>query len=169
MVIKIKMPDNVKSALNEQINKELYSSYLYLSMAAYAESINLKGFAIWLKAQASEEVEHAMKIFNFIVERGGRVILKAIDTPPMEWTSPLTLFEHVYEHETKVTEMIYNLVKLAKEENDYATEVFLQWFVEEQVEEESSADEIVQQLKLVGAKGQALLMIDKALGVRGQK
>ena len=168
-MIKIKISKKIEDALNEQINKELYSAYLYLSMAAYSESIGLKGFSTWLKAQAAEEEEHAMKIFNYVNERGGRVILKAIDAPPTEWDSPLALFEHVYEHETKVTEMIYNLVKLAKEEKDYSTETFLQWFIDEQVEEEASADEIVQQLKLVGDKGHALLMIDRALAERGKK
>ena len=169
MVIKVRMSEKIEDALNEQINKELYSSYLYLSMAAYAESISLKGFATWLKVQANEEEEHAMKIFNYVVERSGRVNLKAIESPPTEWNSPQALFEHVYDHETKVTAMIYNLVKLAKEEKDYSTEAFLQWFINEQVEEEASADEIVQQLKLVGDKGHALLMIDRALVARGKK
>ena len=163
------LKENIEKALNEQLNKELYSAYLYLAMAAYFESKNLKGFANWMMQQAIEEQCHAMKFYNFIVERGGRVILEAIEKPPTEWASPLDVFEYTYEHEKKVTESINNLYALAKQENDYATEVFLHWFIDEQVEEEASVDEIVNKLRLVGDKGHALLMIDRELAMRGKK
>ncbi len=160
--------EKIEDALNEQINKELYSGYMYLSMATYFESINLKGFAHWMREQDKEEREHAMKIFDYVIERGGRVSLTSIDAPPTEWKSPLDAFEEVYKHEQKVTGLINALVDLAKSENDYATNAFLQWFVEEQVEEEANADEIVQKLKLIGDSGPALLMIDRELAQRGK-
>ena len=163
------LKENIEKAINEQLNKELYSAYLYLAMAAYFESKNLKGFANWMMQQAIEEQGHAMKFYNFIVERGGRVILEAIEKPPTEWASPLDVFEYTYEHEKKVTKSINNLYALAKQENDYATEVFLHWFIDEQVEEEASVDEIVNKLRLVGDKGHALLMIDRELAMRGKK
>jgi len=162
----MKISDKMEAALNEQIKNELYSAYLYLSMSAYSESKNFKGFAHWLKLQAKEELEHAMKIYDFIFERGGKAVLKAIDEPPKEWDSFLDLFKNVYEHENKVTDMINNLLKMAREENDYATEVFLHWFIDEQVEEESSADEIVQKLTLAGDQINALMLIDRALAER---
>jgi len=128
----------IEKALNKQINAELYSAYLYLSMVAYFESVNLPGFANWMKVQTQEELMHAMKIYDFVNERGGRVVLKAIEAPPTEWDSPLDAFEATYKHEQKVTGLINNLVNLAIEEKDHATSSFLQWFVNEQVEEESS-------------------------------
>ncbi len=162
----MKISDKMEDALNEQIKNELYSAYLYLSMSAYAESMNFKGFAHWLKLQAKEELEHAMKIYDYVFERGGRAVLKAIDEPPKEWSSFLKLFNEVYEHENKVTDMINNLLKMAREENDYATEVFLHWFVDEQVEEEASANEIVQKLTFAGNQINALMLIDRALAQR---
>jgi len=156
----------MEEALNQQVNAELYSSYLYLSMSAYFESINLKGFANWMKVQAQEELLHAMKIYDFINERGGRVTLTSIDAPPTEWDSPLAAFEGVYEHECKVTGLINDLVNLALEEKDHASHIFLQWFVTEQVEEEASADEIVQRLKLMGDARGGLFMLDRELGQR---
>ncbi|MBS7645493.1 MAG: ferritin [Candidatus Bathyarchaeia archaeon] len=158
--------DKVQEALNKQINRELYSAYLYLSMAAYFESINLKGFAHWMRIQAREEVGHAMKLYDHLVERGGRVGLQSIDAPPREWKSPLEVFEEVYRHERTVSQMIDDLVNLARSEGDNAAEVFLQWFVKEQVEEEASALEILERLKLVGEGGQALFMIDRELAKR---
>ncbi|MCD6108212.1 MAG: ferritin [Thermoplasmata archaeon] len=152
--------------LNRQVNAEFYSSYLYLSMAAYFESINLKGFANWMKIQAQEEVTHAMKFFDYINERGGRVILDTIEKPPAEWKSPLDVFETTYKHEVNVTKMINKLVTLALEENDHATYNMLQWFVAEQVEEEASADAIRQQLKFIGKDGRGLLMLDRKLSRR---
>lgn len=158
--------DEIQEAVNNQINRELYSAYLYLSMAAYFESINLRGFAHWMRVQAKEEVGHAMKLYDHLVERGGRVTLQPIEAPPKKWKSPLNAFEDVYEHERKITQMINNLVNLAKAEGDHATEVFLQWFVNEQVEEEASALEILEKLKLIGESGHAIFMIDRELAKR---
>jgi ferritin len=160
------LKEKIEEAFNKQINAELYSSYLYLSMAAYFASINLSGMANWMKCQAQEEALHAMKFFTFVQERGGAVKLTAIDGPPTTWDSPLAAFKAVYEHEQKVTAMINDLVDLAIQEKDHAANAFLQWFVSEQVEEESTADGIVQQLKLAGDRGGALFMIDRELGSR---
>jgi ferritin len=156
----------IQDALNEQVNAELYSAYMYLSMATYFESASLSGFANWMNIQTQEEVPHAMKIYKFIEERMGRVILKAIDGPPTEWDSPLAAFEAVFAHEQKVTGLINGLVDLAIKENDHATRGFLQWFVDEQVEEEASADAIVQQLKLMKDAPGALYMLDKEMAQR---
>ena len=156
---------NIEKALNDQINKEMYSSYIYLSMSAHFESIDLSGFANWMKVQALEELVHAMKIFNYVNERGGRVVLETIDKPQHSWDSPLAAFQHVYEHEQYVTSLINKLVDLAITERDHATNQFLQWFVEEQVEEEDTANGVVQKLKLV-QDGGGLFMLDKELGVR---
>jgi len=158
--------DKIEKALNSQINAEMYSSYLYLSMSSYFSSINLNGFATWMRVQAQEELTHAMKFYDYVIERGGRVTVAAIEAPPAEWDSPLQVFEHVYTHEQKVTGLINDLVNLAIAEKDHATTAFLQWFVTEQVEEESSADEIVQKVKLVGDQGAGLLMLDQELGQR---
>ena len=157
----------VQDAMNEQMKNEFYSGYLYLSMAAYAESKNLPGFAHWMRVQAQEETAHAMKFFDYICERGGRVALEAIDQPQVLFTSPLNLFETTLAHEKKVTGMIHDLYALAVEEKDYASQIFLQWYVSEQVEEEKNASEIVERLKMVGDKGQALVMMDRALAARG--
>lgn len=156
----------MENELNKQLNAELYSSYLYLSMSAYFESMNLKGFANWMRVQAQEELVHAMKFYDYLNERGGRAVLMAIDAPPAKWQSPIAVFEHVYEHEQKVTGLIHDLVNLALSESDHATNNFLQWFVAEQVEEESSADEIVQKLKLIGDARGGVFMLDRELGQR---
>ncbi len=158
--------EKIEDALNRQINAEIYSSYLYLSMSTYFESINLKGFANWMRVQAQEELVHAMKIYNHIAERGGRVVLTSIEAPLTEWESELSVFESVYKHEQKVTGLINNLVDLAIEEKDHATNSFLQWFVDEQVEEEASADEIVHKLKIIGDLGNGMLMLDNEFGKR---
>jgi ferritin len=158
----------MQDAINEQIKNELYSGYLYLAMAAYAEDQNLPGFAHWMKAQCQEEVEHATKFFDYIAERGGRVELKAIDEPPLEFDSPTALFEMTLEHEKKVTALINNLYELALEEKDYPSQVLLQWYIEEQVEEEANASEILETLKMAGDKGHALVMMDRALARRGE-
>ncbi|MBC7109727.1 MAG: ferritin [Archaeoglobi archaeon] len=160
------MNEKVLNALNRQINAELYSAYLYLSMAAYFGFEGLKGFANWMRVQAQEELMHAMKIFDYVNERGGRVKLEAIEAPPSEWRNPLEVFESVLSHEKKVTSMINGLVELSMEEKDHATYNFLQWFVAEQVEEEASADEIRRQLELIGDDRRALLMIDRELAQR---
>jgi ferritin len=156
----------MEKALNEQVNAELFSAYLYLSMEAYFKSLNLNGFANWMRVQTQEEIMHAMKIYEFINERGGRIILKAIDGPDTEWDSPLAVFEAVYKHERKVTGLINNIVNLAIEEKDHATSTFLQWFVNEQVEEESSADQMVQQLKMMDNAPGGMFMLDRELGQR---
>ncbi|MBW1701958.1 MAG: ferritin [Deltaproteobacteria bacterium] len=158
--------EKMERALNGQINAEMYSAYLYLSMSAYFESISLRGFASWMKVQAQEEMVHAMKFYAFINERGGRVILKSIEAPATEWASPLAAFEGVSQHEQKVTALINDLVELASKEHDYASGIFLQWFVTEQVEEEDSANEVVQKIKLMGDAKGGLFMLDRELGQR---
>lgn len=161
------LKESVEDALNEQINAELYSSYLYFSMAAYYEDEGLPGFASWMRAQADEEHAHAMRIYDFVIDRDGRVTLDGIDSPPTDWSNPAGAFEAAYEHEVEITEMIDDLVALAREENDNATENMLQWFVAEQVEEEATAQAILDKLKYVGDDGPGLLMVDQELGQRG--
>ena len=160
------LSEKMIKSINHQINRELYSAYLYLSMASYADSEGLNGFAIWFKVQAKEEEFHAEKMYNYVNQQGGRVLLEAIEQPPtgsyglLDWRRP------GLQHEKGVTAMINNLVKLAREENDYATESFLQWYVIEQVEEEANPAEIIQKLKFIGKDGRGLLMIDKDLATR---
>ncbi|HDZ22827.1 hypothetical protein LCGC14_0401940 [marine sediment metagenome] len=156
----------IQTAFNKQLNAEVYSAYLYWSMSAHFESLNLKGFASWMRIQALEEMTHAEKFFNFINERSGRVQLTAIEGPPTEWDSPLAIFQATYTHEVKVSGMINKLADLAVAESDHASQVFLQWFVNEQVEEESSADAAVQRLKLAADAPGALFLIDQELGQR---
>jgi ferritin len=156
----------MENALNKQLNAELYSSYLYLSMSAYFESLDLGGFANWMRVQAQEELTHAMKFFDFISERDGRVLLQPVKGPPAEWDSPRAAFEDTYRHEQSVTGMINKLVDLAIQGSDHATHNFLQWFVSEQVEEESSVNEVVQKLKLVGDDATGLFLIDRELAQR---
>jgi ferritin len=156
----------VQDAINEQIKNELYSAYQYLSMAAYCESVNLPGFAQWMRAQSQEETEHAMKFYDFILDRNGRVVLQAIEAPVVEFGSPLEVFEQALEHEQKVTAMINELYGLAVRENDYASQTFLQWFVTEQVEEEKIAGDVVESLRMVGDKSEALFLLDRELGRR---
>lgn len=158
--------ERMQEALNGQLNAELYSSYLYLSMAAYFLSLNMGGFANWMRVQAQEEDMHAMKFYNFINDRGGRVVLKPIEGPPTEWETPLAAFEAVLEHEQKVTGLINDLVELALAEHDHATNIFLQWFVTEQVEEEDSANDVIQQIKMIGEAEGGLFMLDRELGQR---
>ena len=160
------LSERMMKSLNKQLNAELYSAYLYLSMAAYFESKNLKGFANWMRVQAQEELTHAMKFFDYINERRGRVYLEAIEKPPTEWKSPLDVFEATYEHEVKVTSMINDLVNMSMEEKDHATYNMLQWFVAEQVEEEASADEIRQQLRMIKEDGRGIMMLDRELKQR---
>ncbi len=162
----MKLSEKMEKALNEQVNKEFYSSYLYLSMSAYCESLNYSGFANWLKKQAQEELEHAMKLYEYIFERRGRAVLEAIDKPPSEWKDLVDVFENVLKHEEEVTKSIYKLMDLAKEEKDYATESMLKWFVDEQVEEEASAEDILQKLKMAEGNKNALFALDRALAQR---
>ena len=152
--------------LNYQINRELYSAYLYLSMASYADSEGLSGFANWFKIQAKEEEYHAEKMYNYVNQQGRRVVLEAIEQPQTDFTSIVGLFEQTLKHEKVVTSLINGLVKLAREENDYATESFLQWYVTEQVDEEANPAEMIQKLKYVGKDGRGLLMLDKELAAR---
>jgi len=156
----------VEKALNDQINEELFSAYLYLSMSAWFESQNLRGFGRWMQVQAKEEVGHAMKLYGFIHERGGTVELKEIKGPSKKFQSPLAAFEAAYKHEQHISGCIDKLTNLAIQEGDHATQIFLQWFVNEQVEEEASADEVVQKLKLAGTHTGALFMLDRELGAR---
>ena len=157
----------VQDAMNEQIKNEFYSAYQYLAMAAYCESANLSGFAQWMRAQSQEEMEHAMKFYDFILDRGGRVVLQAMDQPVVDFGSPLEVFEQALEQEREVTAMINDLYGLAVRENDYASQVFLQWFVTEQVEEEKNAGDVVETLKMVGEKSEAFFLLDRELGRRG--
>ncbi|HOF41365.1 MAG TPA: ferritin [Candidatus Hydrogenedentes bacterium] len=156
----------MEKALNKQINAEMYSAYLYAAMGAYFDAQNLDGFATWMRAQAQEEMEHAMKFYAYIVETGGRVIFEAIDKPPAEFGKPEKVFEEVLKHERKVTRLINALVELARSEKDYATDNFLQWFVAEQVEEEATADGVLQKLKMIAGHPNGLFMMNAKLGER---
>ncbi len=158
----------LQDAFNEQIRNEIQSAYLYLAMAQHCEAVNLPGCASWLTAQWAEELEHAMKFVAYVNDRGGRVLLGAIEKPQAEYASPTAVFTQVLAHEQKVTGMINQLYALALKENDYASQVELQWFIKEQVEEEKSAEAIIVQLKMVGESATALLMLDRQLGNRGK-
>ena len=160
------LSSKVQDAMNQQINAELYSAYLYLSMAADFEGENLRGMAHWMQVQAKEEAGHALKFFKYIAERGGRVTLTSIAAPPTKWDSPQAVFEEVYRHECDVSSLINNLAELAGAEKDHASGVFLQWFVNEQVEEEANASEILHQLKAIGDSKQGLFMVDRHLAQR---
>ncbi|MGA2462274.1 MAG: ferritin [Candidatus Bathyarchaeia archaeon] len=160
--------ERVERVINGQINKEFYSYYLYLAMAAHFESANLKGFAHWMRMQAGEESGHAMKLYDYLLERGGKIVLEKLDAPPSNWNSHKNVFEDAYQHEQKVTKAITELFELAKSEKDHATEVFLQWFIKEQVEEEASAFATLQRLELLGSDGGAIFMLDVELGKRAQ-
>lgn len=157
----------LQDALNEQIQKEFFSSYLYLAMAAHFEAANLPGFASWMKKQAEEERSHVMKLWDYVYDRGGKVELQAIEQPPLTFGRPLEAFQRVFEHEQKVTLSINALFELARKEGDVAAEVFLQWFVSEQVEEEKTVSDLVEQLKMSGDHSFGVLFMDKhVLGAR---
>ena len=162
------MNPEVKKALNKQINMELYSSYIYLAMAADFFAKNLGGFGQWMLVQSGEETNHGMKIFKYLLERGETVELQAIDAPQKSWAAPLDAFQTALAHERKVSASIAALTDLARDKKDHATEIFLQWFESEQVEEEATADEIVKKLELVKGHTGALLMLDHELGQRGK-
>jgi ferritin len=157
----------VQDAMNEQINKELFSSYLYLSMAAYFEERNLSGFGHWMRIQEAEERVHAMKLYDYVLERGGKVTLKSIEAPKTGWKSSLEVAEEIAAHEAEVTASIHALYELALKEKDYPSQGMLQWFISEQVEEEKNAAEIVANLKLIEERGTAVLMLDHQLAKRG--
>jgi ferritin len=156
----------MQNALNDQINKEMFSSYLYLSMAAYFEGKNLPGFGNWLRIQAEEEHEHAMKLYNFLLERGGKVELKAIAAPKVDWASTMEAVEEVLKHEQFVTKSIHDLYEVALAEKDYAAQVMLHWFIEEQVEEEANASAILDNMQRIEAHDTAVLMLDHRLAKR---
>jgi len=158
--------DKIAQALNDQINAELFSSYLYLSMSSYAAHTGLPGIANWFYIQAQEELTHVERFYAYINSQGQRVILDAIEKPQSEFESALSMFEATLQHEQLVTGLVNDLVNLARDERDYATEIFLQWFVSEQVEEEENASDIIAKLKLAGEDGGGLFMIDKELGAR---
>ena len=156
----------VQSAINDQIKEEFYSAYLYLAMSAYCETINLPGFAHWMRVQYQEELVHALKFFDFVNDREGSVELHAIEQPPSEFQSPLDIFQQSLEHERKISSLIHKLYELAVREKDYPTQTLLQWFITEQVEEEKNAGQIVEQLKMAGGQPAALLLLDNVLGER---
>lgn len=156
----------MEDAINNQVTAEIYSAHLYLSMSAYLDSIDLPGFASWMKIQYQEEISHAFKMFNYIIERDGRARVSQIDEPQFGWNSALDVFQAAYAHEQKVTGLINNLVDIALEEKDHASNIFFQWFVNEQVEEESTAKGVIQQLKLLGDSKAGLFQIDRELGQR---
>lgn len=162
------MGKKMAAAINEQINAELFSSYLYLSMAAWFETQNLRGFARWMHVQAKEEQAHAMKFFGYLVDRGAAVKLQAVDAPPAQWDSPLAAFKAVAAHERKVTGLIHKLAELADAEKDRATAAMLTWFISEQVEEEAHADEIVAKLEMIGDFVGGIFQMDGHLGKRGE-
>ena len=156
----------IETAINEQVNAEIYSSHLYYSMSAYFESLSLKGFAHWLRVQALEELTHVQKFFDYVHERGGRGKMMAVAEPKFEWDSPLDAFQEVYAHEVEVSGLINALMTLAIGKQDHASVNFLQWFVGEQVEEESTADEVVQRLKLVAKAEGGLFLLDQEMDKR---
>ncbi|MDQ4057619.1 MAG: ferritin [Actinomycetota bacterium] len=158
----------VEEALNNQLQVELQSAYVYLGMAAHCENVSLEGFAKWLHRQAEEEYEHAMKFYNYINDRDGRVELQALDAPPTKYSAPLQVFETALSHERSVTEKIDDLYELVNNERDFASQAWLDWFVTEQVEEEKTVGLIVDQLKLIGDRGDGLFILDKELGSRSE-
>jgi ferritin len=159
--------EKMQEALNKQLNLELFSAYSYAAMAAYFETTNLSGFAHWMQLQMREELQHSGKFYRYIHDVGGKVELSAIGAPKSEFESPLDAFKSAYEHECEVSQAIYKILDLALKENDHPTNTFLQWFVAEQVEEEKTADEVVQQLKLVGSDPNGLFMMDREMAKRG--
>ena len=160
------MKQQVLDGINAQIKNELYSGYLYLAMSAHFEAENLEGFAHWMRLQAKEELAHAMRLFDHVARMGGRVLLKAIDQPPSEFGSPLSIFQQALQHEREVTRQVYELYELAQREREHATELELQWFINEQVEEEDNASTAVDQLNQAGDNRAALLMLDREFGER---
>ncbi len=160
------LSDKMVNAINEQINAEMYSAYFYLAMNAYFESKSLAGFSHWMRMQAQEEMLHAMKLYDYVNERGGQVVLAAIAKPPAQWNSPREVFDDVLAHEQKVTGLINNLMNIALDERDHASGGFLQWFIAEQVEEEANVGAVVDKLKLIGSDTSGLFVLDQELAKR---
>ena len=160
------MNQRVEKAFNDQINEELFSAYMYLAMAAHFKAMNLDGFASWMRHQADEEVEHGMRLFTHINRRGGRVVLKAIGEPPLDFGSPLEAFQKALAHEQHITGTINALYEVAVEEKDYPAQMEIQWFIDEQVEEEENTGGVVELLKMAGDNRGALLMLDRELAKR---
>ncbi len=160
---------SIQDAINDQINKELYSSYLYLAMSTYYAESNFSGFASWMKVQSTEEYAHAMKFYGYVIERNGHVELETIEKPHAKFKSPVDVFKQVLEHEQKVTGMINKLYELAIKEKDYPTQIMLEWFITEQLEEEKNAGDVLEQLKMVGDSPVSLIMIDRQLAARANK
>ncbi len=160
------MKQKIEDAFNKHLNAESFSAHLYMSMSAYFQTINLKGMAHWMRLQADEETMHEMKFFDYILARGGKVVLDQVNAPPTEWDSPLSVFDAAYGHEQMISDLINKLVDLSLAESDHASNAFLQWFVTEQVEEEESVSEIVDQLRLIEDDRGALFMLDRELGQR---
>lgn len=160
------LTEKLQVALNGQLNRELYSAYLYLSMNAYFKSVNLDGFANWMQVQAQEELTHAMKFYGFINQRGGRVTLGAVEAPKIDWANPISVFQDTLTHEKGVTESINQLMDLALAEKDHATTIFLQWFVTEQVEEEENVGAVLEQLRRLDGNQNGLFMLDRDLATR---
>ncbi len=158
----------INEILNEQINKEFYSGYLYLSMSANMKELGLKGFASWLRLQAREEVEHGLKIFDYLIDRNSFVTLKQIKTPDFEFNGVISVFNHIYEHEKEITRSIMTIAQIAEEECDRTTLNFIDWFISEQVEEEEIVKNIIKRLELFGDDKVALFMMDDELSRRGQ-
>ncbi len=156
---------NVEAAMNDQLQKELQSAYVYLAMSAYTESQSLPGMSQWLRAQWQEELAHAMKFYNFIIDRGSKVQLKTLNAPPVEYKSPLHVFETALEHERSVTRSINDLYELVAKEKDFASQAWLDWFATEQVEEEKNVGQVVEDLKRIG-DGEGLFVLDRSLGSR---
>ncbi len=156
----------INTALNAQVNAELFSAYLYMSMSAWCSQRSLSGMANWMRCQAQEEQFHAMKIYDYILERGGHISLDAIEKPSAEWDSPIALFEETARHEAKVTGLINDLVSLSIKEKDYAAHIFLQWFVTEQVEEEASVSEVLERMKMIGDDSAGMFAMDMELAKR---
>ena len=156
----------LQDAINAQVQAEFYSAYLYLSMSVYSATKNLKGFAHWLKLQYNEEISHGMKMMNFLLERGGTAKLAKIDAPPTDFGTPLKMFEQVLKHEQHVTALITKLYELSLAEKDYPAQSMLQWYIDEQVEEEANAGEIVAKLEMIPDKSSAIFYLDKELGKR---
>ena len=158
--------EKVAKVLNDQVNKELYSAYLYLAMSAYFSDLGLLGFANWMRVQVQEEQAHAMLMYDFLINRGEKVILTPIDAPQGSWHNPLAAMEHVLQHEIFVTSLINNIITVAEEVKDRATMSYFNWFIDEQVEEEANAQDIISKLKLIGDDKSALYLLDKDLSAR---